>query len=107
MDKLYKIRLKKGDTVVMRAGAQKGKSGKIVAVHPKTNKVTVEGLNIAKKHVKPTKSNPTGGIVELTRPINVSKVGIIDPSTKKASKIAFKIKGDKKVRIFAQSGKEI
>jgi large subunit ribosomal protein L24 len=105
---LVKIRLKKGDTVVVRAGKYKGKTGKVVAVHPKLNAVTVEGINIVKKHVKPTKKFAQGGIIEITKPINVSKVGIVDPTTKKASRIGYVINKDgTKSRIFKQSGKEI
>jgi large subunit ribosomal protein L24 len=107
-NKIYKIRLKKGDTVIVRMGKYKGKTGKIVATHPRENKVTVEGVNIVKKHVKPTKANPQGGILDITKPIWVSKVAIVDPSTKKASRIGYKLdtKGEK-VRVFKQSGKEI
>jgi large subunit ribosomal protein L24 len=106
--KLFKIRLKKGDTVVVRAGKYKGQTGKIVSTHPTENKVTVEGINIVKKHVKPNRSNPQGGIIEITKPIWVSKVSIVDPSTKKPSRIGYKIdtKGSK-TRIFKSSGKEI
>lgn len=106
--KIFKIRLKKGDTVIVRAGKYKGQTGKIVATHPSENKVTVEGINIVKKHVKPNRANPQGGIVEITKPIWVSKVSIVDPSTKKASRIGFKLdnKGTK-TRVFKQSGKEI
>jgi large subunit ribosomal protein L24 len=95
-NKVYKIRLKKGDTVVVRAGKEKGKTGKIVATHPSENKVTVEGLNIVKKHVKPTRTNPQGGIVELTKPIWVSKVSIVEPTSKKPSRIGFKV--DKEIK---------
>ena len=106
--KVYKIRLKKGDTVVVLAGKYKGKTGKVLATHPSENKVTVEGINIVKKHVKPNRQNPQGNIVELTKPIWVSKVAIVDPSTKKASRIGMKVddKGNK-TRVFKQSGKEI
>ena len=106
--KIFKIRLKKGDTVVVRTGKYKGQTGKIVATHPRENKVTVEGVNIVKKHVKPSRANPQGGILEVTKPIWVSKVAIIDPSTKKASRIGYMAgKDSKKVRIFKSSGKEI
>ena len=107
-NKIFKIRLKKGDTVIVLAGKYKGQTGKIVATHPSENKVTVEGVNIVKKHVKPNRANPQGGIVEMTKPIWVSKVAILDPSTKKASRIGFKLddKGNK-TRVFKQSGKEI
>lgn len=106
--KVYKIRLKKDDLVVVRAGKDKGKTGKVLATHPSENKVTVEGVNIVKKHVKPNRANPQGAIVQLTKPIWVSKVSIVDPSTKKASRIGYQIAKDgTKARVFKQSGKEI
>lgn len=105
---IYKIRLKKGDLVTVRAGKYKGQTGKITAVHPRENKVTVEGINIVKKHVKPNQQHPQGAIVELTKPIWVSKVGIIDPATKKPARIGYKLdaKGQK-TRIYKTNGKEI
>ena len=105
---VFKIRLKVGDTVVVRSGKYKGKTGKVTATHPTENKVTVEGINIVKKHVKPNRAHPQGDIVEITKPIWVSKVGIVEPTSKKASKIAVKVdaKGVK-TRIFKRSGKEI
>jgi large subunit ribosomal protein L24 len=107
-NKIYKIRLKKDDTVIVLAGKYKGKTGKVLATHPRENKVTVEGINIVKKHQKPNKANPQGGILEITKPIWVSKVAIVDPSTKKASRIGYEIAKDgTKKRVFKQSGKEI
>jgi large subunit ribosomal protein L24 len=107
-NQLYKIRLKKGDTVVVRSGKHKGRTGKILAVHPKDNKITVEGVNIVKRHLKPTRANPRGGIVELNKPIWVSKVGIYDSAKKKPSRISYKIdKTGKKTRIMKTSEKEI
>jgi large subunit ribosomal protein L24 len=105
---VVKIRLMKGDTVIVRAGKYKGQTGKVTAVHPSLNKVTVEGINIVKKHVKPTREHPQGDIVELTKPIDVSKVGYYDATAKKATRIGFKVgaKGAK-VRIAKTSGKEI
>lgn len=107
-DKIYKIRLKKGDTVVVLSGKYKGKTGKVLATHPRENKVTVEGVNIAKKHQKPNRANPQGGIIEITKPIWVSKVAIYDPNAKKPSRIGYNIddKGNK-TRVFKKSGKEI
>ncbi len=106
--KVFKIRLKKDDTVMVRAGKYKGKSGKVLATHPSENKVTVEGINIVKKHQKPNREHPQGGILEITKPIWVSKVSIVDPSTKKPSRIGYKFNADgKKTRIFKQSGREI
>lgn len=105
---VYKIRLKKGDTVVVRSGKYKGKAGKVLATHPTLNAVTVEGINIVKKHQKPNRQHPQGGIIELTKPIGVSKVGIQDPVIKKPSRIGFTVDKDgKKVRIAKQSGKEL
>lgn len=107
-DQVYKIKLKKGDTVVVRAGKYKGKTGKVLATHPTLNKVTVEGINIVKKHVKPNREHPQGAIVELTQPIWVSKVAIVEPTTKKASRIGAKLNDDgTKTRVFKKTGKEI
>jgi large subunit ribosomal protein L24 len=106
--KLFKIRLKKGDLVQVLAGKYKGKQGKVLTTHTKENKVTVEGINIVKKHQKPNQAYPQGGIIELTKPIWVSKVAIVDPTTKKPSRIGFKIEKDgAKTRVFKSSGKEI
>lgn len=106
--KLYKIRLKKGDVVMVRTGKYKGKTGKVLATHPRDNKVTVEGVNIVKKHVKPTREHPQGAIVDLTKPIWVSKVAIVEPTSKKPSRIGYKLAADgSKTRVFKISGKEI
>jgi len=106
--KIYKIRLKKGDLVVVRSGKYKGKTGKITATHPKENKVTVEGLNIVKRHIKPNQTHPQGAIVEITKPIWVSKVSIVEPTSKKPSRIGYKLdKDNKKTRVFVRGGKEI
>lgn len=106
--KNYKIRLKKGDTVVVRTGKYKGQTGKITATHPKENKVTVEGINIVKKAMKPSRENPQGGIVEITKPIWVSKVALVDATTKKPTRIGYSFdKEGNKVRIAKASGKEI
>jgi len=118
---IFKIRIKKGDTVVIRAGKYRGQSGKVTAVHPTINAVTVEGINIVKKHVKPTQANPQGGIFEITKPMNVSKVALAHPTFKpsaakkedrtiagKISRVGYgKNKDGKKVRIAKANGKEI
>ncbi len=108
MNTVYKIRLKKGDTVIVRAGKYKGKTGKVTATHPSDNTVTVEGINIVKKHLKPNRAYPQGGIIEITKPIAVGKVGLYDATAKKASRIGFKIdeKGNK-TRVYKTSGKEV
>lgn len=106
--KVYKIRLKKGDLVEVLSGKYKGKQGKIAMTHPTQNKVTIDGVNVVKKHVKPSQIHPQGGIVEITKPIWVSKVAIVDPSTKKPSRIGYKLESDgSKTRVFKKSGKDI
>jgi large subunit ribosomal protein L24 len=105
---IYKIRIKKGDMVMIRSGKFKGKTGKVIATHPRLNKVTVEGINIVKRHRKPTQARPQGGIEEITKPIWVSKVGLLDTTAKKPSRIGYKVNNDgKKVRVLKSSGKEI
>lgn len=106
--RVYKIRLKKGDVVMVTTGKYKGKTGKITAVHPMENKVTVEGINVVKKSIKPTQLKPQGGIVEITKPMWVSKVALVDPSDKKPSRVGFKLdKEGNKVRVYKRSGKEV
>ncbi len=73
--KLFKIKLKKGDKVIILAGKYKGKTGKIVATQPKENTVTVEGINIIKKHIKPNRSIHRVQSLEVTKPMHVGKVG--------------------------------
>jgi large subunit ribosomal protein L24 len=105
---IFKMRIKKGDTVMVRSGKYKGKTGKVLQVHPKLNKVTVEGVNIAKRHNKPTQQKPQGGITEITRPIWASKVGLLDNTAKKPSRVGYKTdaKGNK-IRVLKTSGKEV
>jgi large subunit ribosomal protein L24 len=106
--KIYKIRLKKGDTVIVLSGKYKGKTGKVLATHPRENKVTVEGINIVKKHQKPNKANPQGGILELTKPLWVSKVAIVEPGSKQPSRIGYELgKDGAKTRVYKKTGKEI
>lgn len=106
--KPYKIRLKKGDLVMVRSGKYKGKTGKVTATHPRDNKVTVEGINIVKKHVKPNQQHPQGDIVEITKPIWVSKVSIVEATSKKPTRIGYKVADDgTKTRVYKSTGKEI
>ena len=100
------MKLKTGDKVVVIAGSNKGKEGKITKVLD--NKVIVEGVNVRKKHLKPKNNNGTGEIVEVEAPIHVSNVAIIDPKTKKASKIKFDVnKEGKKIRVAKKSNEKI
>ena len=102
-----KIKLKKGDDVIVLAGKDKGKTGKIVRVIPDIRKVIVTDINKYKKHQKPGNNEP-GGIIEKDMPLHVSNVAFYDPSSKKGIRVAYTINKDgKKMRINKKSGKEI
>lgn len=94
----------KGDKVVVIAGKDKGKTGVIQKVYPKTNRVVVDGVNLHKKHKKPTQNNPEGSILEIYSPIDASNVMIVDPKTKKPTRIGHKVVKGKKVRVALKSG---
>ena len=96
--------LKVGDKVIVIAGNDKGKTGTIQKVYPKLNKVVVENVNVRKKCNKPTQKNPDGGIVEIYAPIDASNVMLVDPKTKKPTKIGHKEVKGKKVRYAKASG---
>lgn len=83
----HKMHVKTGDTVVVISGKHKGKEGKIKAAMPKENRVIVEGVNMVKRHTKPSQANPQGGIIEKEAPLNASKVMIVDPETKKPTRV--------------------
>ena len=94
--------LKVGDKVIVIAGKEKGKEGKIISI--KNDRVVVEGVNLVKKHVKPNGQDKTGGIVEKEAALHISNVMIIDPKTKTRTRIAHEIDKDgKKVRISSKS----
>ena len=98
------MNLLKGDKVIVIAGADKGKTGTIQKVIPEKNRVVVEGVNVRKKHNKPTQANPDGGIVEVYAPIDASNVMLVDPKTKKPTRIGHKEEKGKKVRYAKASG---
>ncbi len=98
-------RLKTGDKVVVIAGTNKGKEGKIIRVLE--DKVIIEGVNIRKKHLKPKNNNGTGEIVEREAPIHASNVMPIDPKTKKPTRVGIEIKDGKKIRIAKKSNEKI
>jgi large subunit ribosomal protein L24 len=102
-----KMKLKKGDNVIIVAGKDKGKSGKIIHVLVKENKVVVEGLNMMKKHQRPRKSGEKGSIKSIEMPLNASNVMMIDPKTGKATRLGKKKVGDSMVRIARKSNQEI
>ena len=104
---MSKIKLKKGDEVIVLAGKDKGKTGKISLVQPRLNKAIVVGINKVKKHQKPN-NNEAGGIIDKDMPIHLSNLAYYDPKSKKGVKLGFKIDQKKrKIRIIRSSGKEV
>ncbi len=101
-----KFRLKKGDDVVVLTGKSKGGVGKIDKVDFKKNAVLVSGLNIFKKHAKPGVNGDEGGIIEKVMPIHISNVALVDPKTKKATRVGYKSESGKKTRV-AKSSKSV
>ncbi len=107
---MSQMKIKKGDTVKIITGSFKGKTGKIVAVLPKENAVKVEGINIVKRHVKPSMVSPQGGIVDVHQAIDASKVALLQDGKKDAtSRVGYAVKKDgSKVRVYRQANnKEI
>ena len=102
------ISIKKGDTVVVLSGKDKGKQGTVLAVMPKESKVIVEGINVATKHKKPTSQTDQGGIVKKEAPIYACKVQRVCPKCNKPTRPAHKLlEGGKKVRVCKKCGAEI
>ncbi|MBS4034166.1 MAG: 50S ribosomal protein L24 [Ignavibacterium sp.] len=107
------MKIRKNDTVMVISGNDKGKTGKVLKVFPKDSKVIVEGINIRKRHTKPTQRNPQGGILEKEAPINASNVMILDPKSNEPTRIGAKIilddkTGKKKIaRVSRVSGEMI
>ena len=100
-------RIRKGDTVVVLSGKDKGKTGEVVRSMPKESKVVVAGVNVAARHRKPSQVNPQGGIDRKEAPLHVSKVAIADPKTGKATRVRFEDRNGKKVRVAVKSGELI
>ncbi len=100
------MKIKKGDKVVILTGRDKGKTGEVLKALPRESKVIVQGVNVAKRHTRPSQAS-AGGIVEREKPIHVSNVAAIDPKDNKPTRIGFKVVGDEKVRIARRSGEQI
>jgi large subunit ribosomal protein L24 len=98
------MHVKKGDKVMVISGKDKGKTGNILAAFPKQSRVLVEGVNIVKKHAKPSQENPQGGILSQEAPIHVSNVMPIDPKSGKPTRVGYKEENGKKVRVATKSG---
>ena len=104
---MKKFKIKKGDTVIVIAGKEKGKEGKVLQVLRKEDKVLLDGLNTVKKHLKPNQAGKAGQIVEKPMPLHISNVQLKDPKTGKPTRVKFEVKKDKKVRVAVKSGAEI
>lgn len=103
---LVKMKIKKGDKVIVLSGDDKGKTGEVLRAMPKDGKVVVQGVNLVKRHTKPSQTN-AGGIVTKEAPISVSNVAIVDPKSGKATKVGYKEENGKKVRFARKSGEVI
>ena len=105
---MSKLHIKKGDTVKVIAGDDRGKEGRVLSVEASKNRAIVEGVNIVKKATKPNAQHPQGGLIEKEAPINISNIALIDPKSGKATRIGIKKTDDgKKVRYSKKSGQEI
>ena len=104
---MSKLHIKKNDTVIVLAGKDKGKKGKVQKVLVDDQRVIVEGINMVSKSQKPSAQNPQGGIVKQEAPIHLSNVSLIDPKSGKATRVSIKHEGKNVVRIAKKSGEEI
>ena len=105
---MSKLHIKKGDTVYVLAGEDKGQQGRVLSVQAAKNRAIVEGINIVSKSTKPSAKHPQGGIVKMEAPINISNLALIDPKSGKPTRVGIRIneKGEK-VRYSKKSGEEI
>ncbi|MDC1541991.1 50S ribosomal protein L24 [Candidatus Pseudothioglobus singularis] len=101
------MHVKKGDKVRVISGKDRGKEGTILEVFPKKERVIVEGINVVKKHAKPSQENPQGGILDVEAPIHVSNVLPIDPKTGEPTRVGYEVRDGKKVRIAKKSGEPL
>lgn len=100
-------KIKKGDSVVVLSGKDKGLTGTVQKVMPKEGKVVVQGVNIAARHRKPSQENPQGGIDRFEAPMHLSKVAVADPKDGKPTRVRFEERDGKKVRVAVKSGETI
>ena len=105
---MAKLHIKKDDTVYVLAGDDKGKTGRVLSIDAKKNRAIVEGVNMVSKSTKPNAQHPQGGIIKMEAPIHLSNLNVVDPKTKKPTRVGFKVddKGNK-VRVSKKSGEEI
>ena len=104
---MIKLHIKKGDTVYVNAGNDKGKTGKVLEVIVDKDRAIVEGINMVSKHTKPNSKQPQGGIIKQEASIHISNLNLIDPKSQKPTRVGYKMDGDKKIRYAKKSGEEI
>lgn len=104
---MSKLHIKKGDTVYVLSGEDRGKTGRVLAVEPAKNRATVEGVNFVTKATKPTAQHPQGGLIKKEAPIHISNLSLVDPKTGKPTRIAIKRENGKVIRISKKSNQEI
>ena len=104
---MAKFHIRKGDNVKVLAGESKGKTGKVIEMLPKANKALVEGVNIVKKHQKPSASNPQGGITEMEAPIHLSNLMLIDPKSNEPTRVGRKKDENGKLVRYSKKSEEI
>ena len=104
---MTKLKIKSGDNVRVIAGDDKGSEGKVLRVFREKNKAIVEGVNMVSKHVKPSATNPQGGIVKKEAAIHISNIALIDTKTNSVTKVTYKVEGDKKVRVSKKSNQAL
>lgn len=100
-------RIKKGDQVIAISGKDKGRTGTVLEVRPSEDRAIVEGLNIIKRHTKPRPPAEPGGVIEKPAPIHLSNLALVDPETKKPTRVRIETVDGKRVRVAARSGKRI
>jgi large subunit ribosomal protein L24 len=100
-------KIKKGDTVVVLAGKDKGRKGEVTRVIPKEDKVVVSGINVHARHRKPSQVSPQGGIERKEAPLHISNVALADPKSGEPTRVRFEVRDGKKVRVAAKSGELI
>ena len=104
---MKKLHIKKGDTVYVNAGNDKGKTGKVLEVIVDRDRAVVEGVNIVSKHTKPNSAHPQGGIIKQEASVHISNLNLIDPKSGKATRVGYRVQDGKKVRYAKKSGEEI
>ncbi len=104
---MSKLHIKKGDTVQVLAGEDRGKQGRVLSVNAEKQRAIVEGVNMVTKHTKPNAKHPQGGRIQMEAPIHISNLSLLDPKSGKPTRVGYRMEGEKKVRFAKKSGEEI